>query len=203
MAKATFSRDSNRVDLPGGRYLTETDMPKSFQGVHALHPDAMGPSAAKRLKVYDPSVPEKRRIPGKNRPATYATGPYGGPDYDQRLTSSQRKGNIAKDPKGEAGLVGYADIYREPERLVPDRENKVVHVVNRTHVGYTQVPDHLRGGGIGSQMMNYVLDTTPSSGTYPVNLGSVASKNLARWAEKKNAAQPDTVHWYPHRFLSE
>lgn len=206
MAKAQFERTPTGQDLPNGRRLVEEPMPKSFVGEHKLNSEVMTPESARRVKVYDSNVTEKRIIPGMNRYPIYPKDSEGYRDYDATPKGRHmQKGTMTKSDRGEKGLVGYTDIYREPEQATVSRDESGkstgINFFNRTHVGYTNVPDALRGGGVGNQMLDYVKNTTHSSYDYPVNLGSVAHKSVQNWMDRQNAEKPDSVYGYKHRWM--
>lgn len=207
MAKAKFERpNSEPVTTPKGLVIKEEDMPKSFQGIHSLLPEDMAKSTPRRVYAFDPKSTEKRRVAGRDLYPSYHKDEEGYDDYDRpKRENGQIQGNFVEG-EGKKGLVGYTDIYREPETATVDREKGVVHFTpGASHVGYAQVPDNLRGGGIGAQMLDYVHNTSgkqPEDG-FKTNLGAIASKNVMNWGNKKNDEDSGSVIGYRHRWMGQ
>lgn len=136
-----------------GRHYVEHDMPESLAYQHPLK----SYGTPRRLSVYDPSDTTKRSF-------------------------NTEKG-IMPDEKGEPGLVGVSDFYREPE----------THSFQDVNVGYMQVASEHRGGGIGRQMFNYMHKTTPKGNR--LNVGIAASDETLHMAKKAEKENPGSVHY--------
>lgn len=123
--------------------------------------------------------------------------------YDDNAKESFAGPYLKEEEGGEKGLVGYADIYREPDRPsgVRTREpsgKRSIHFMQNTNVGYMRTADKYQGGGIGRQMFNYVVNTTnPKS---QIDLGRVVDERMGKMWEQHHE-QGDTPHmhgkvWY-------
>jgi len=157
-----------------GRHYVEGEMPEQVKYRHKL--SSFG--EPRRISVYDPS------------------------DSTPRRPSEQ--GHIQEHPEGEPGLVGYADIYREKGgehfgNLVDQQGNKKPLISKaHTNIGYVNVEDKHRGGGISKQLINYIDKTTPADAQ--VNFGEIAHRAMAKIAMKMEEKDPNRIHakdlWY-------
>jgi hypothetical protein len=157
-----------------GRHYVEHDMPEETAYQHPIR----SYGDARRLSVYDPK--------------------------DSTLRSSKNTGgHIAEDPKGEPGLVGYSDFYREPLR---DTGVTFVHKdehgnetrerakpIADVNVGFMSVHDKYKGGGIGRQMFDYMHKTTPAGSV--LNVGKAAHDATLHMSKKLNEEKPGSVKY--------
>ena len=159
-----------------GRHYVEHDMPEETAYKHPIR----SYGDARRLSVYDPKDTTPR-------------------------SSKNTGGHIAEDPKGEPGLVGYSDFYREPptEHSYTSIHNdeagneisrkKVTNVIADTNVGFMTVHDKYRGGGVGRQMFDYMHKTTPEGSV--LNVGKVAHAATEHMAKKLREEKPDSIRY--------
>lgn len=157
-----------------GRHYVEGEMPEQVKYRHKL--SSFG--EPRRISVYDPSDPTPRH--------------------------ANEQGGIVEHPKGEPGLVGYADIYREKAgehfgTLVDQHGNREPLLSKaHTNIGYVTVEPKHRGGGISKQLINYIDKTTPADAQ--VNFGEIAHMGMAKIAMKMEAENPHRIHekglWY-------
>lgn len=138
-----------RNDYQGPEHLKfeETAMPKEQQYQHGLR----SYGEPRRVHVYDSNDATPRRV-------------------------SPEHGYIEEHPEGKPGLVGYTDMYREPEEF-HNKDGNVKVEGGHVNVGFMNVPNHLQGGGIGRQMFNYVTKTVPNNHAW-VDLGHMASPKV-------------------------
>lgn len=157
-----------------GRHYVEHDMPEDLAYKHPIR----SYGEPRRLSVYDPSDTTKRRIDAKS--------------------------GLINDPeKGEPGLVGHADFYREPERpsgvsfISKDEHGNEVRTPGKSiadvNIGYMSVAGSHRGGGIGRQMFDYMHKTTPKGSV--LNVGQAAHDATEHMARKAQEEKPGTIHW--------
>jgi len=157
-----------------GRHYVEHDMPESMAYQHPI--SSYG--EPRRLSVYDPADTARRSIEPKH-------------------------GSIQEDPKGEPGLVGYSDFYREPLResgvtfvSKDEQGNEVRHKSNPiadVNVGFMSVHPQHQGGGIGRQMFNYMHKTTPEGSL--LNVGRAAHDATLHMAQKAHEEKPGSVKY--------
>jgi GNAT superfamily N-acetyltransferase len=160
MAKAIFEGKSRGgfpegKDLGNGRRIVEGPMPEETQWKHTL--SSYG--EPRRISVYDDNAPES------------FSGPY-----------------LREDKSGEKGLIAYADVYRQPEAY--DRASYSVREESgrrrlyfgggTTNVGYMTAAGKYQGGGVGRQLFDYVINTTPSH----VDLGTIAHDSMRHMYKK-------------------
>jgi GNAT superfamily N-acetyltransferase len=157
-----------------GRHYVEHDMPEETAYQHPIR----SYGDARRLSVYDTK--------------------------DATLRSSKNTGgHIAEDPKGEPGLVGYSDFYREPLR---DTGVTFVHKdehgnetrerakpIADVNVGFMSVHDKYKGGGIGRQMFDYMHKTTPAGSV--LNVGKAAHNATLHMSKKLSEEKPGSVKY--------
>jgi GNAT superfamily N-acetyltransferase len=161
MAKAIFEGKSRGgfpegKDLGNGRRIVEGPMPEETKWQHTL--SSYG--EPRRISMYDDNAPES----------------FGGP-------------YLREDMPGEKGLIGYADVYRQPAEydraLYSVREEsgrrRLYFGGGTTNVGYMTAAGKYRGGGVGRQLFDYVLNTTPSH----VNLGTIAHDSMLHMYKKQ------------------
>jgi GNAT superfamily N-acetyltransferase len=156
-----------------GHHYVEHDMPDDVAYKHPLR----SYGDARRLSVYDPADTTKRRIDTKS-------------------------GIVNDAEKGEPGLIGHADFYREEPSagitwVSKDKEGNEVRTKSNpiadTNIGYMSVADSHRGGGIGRQMFDYMHKTTPEGSRLNVGIaGHDATEHMAR---KAQAEKPGSVSW--------
>jgi hypothetical protein len=156
-----------------GRHYVEHDMPQDMAYQHPIR----SYGEPRRLSVYDPSDSTPRKV-------------------------DPMRGDIKDDPKGEPGLVGYSDFYREEPHsgltfVSKDEHGNEVREdsppIADTNVGYMEVHGRNRGGGIGRQMFDYMHKTTPAGSL--LNVGKVASPATEHMAKKLRAEKPGSVDY--------
>jgi hypothetical protein len=157
-----------------GRHYVEHDMPENMAYSHPIR----SYGEPRRLSVYDQSDPTPRVV-------------------------TPEGGGIVEHPKGEPGLVGYSDFYREPHResgltfISKDEHGNEVREKSKpiadTNIGYMHVLDRHAGGGIGRQMFDYMHKTTPEGSV--LNVGRVAHDKTEHMAKKLREEKPDSVHY--------
>jgi GNAT superfamily N-acetyltransferase len=123
--------------------------------------------------------------------------------YDDNAKESFAGPYLKEDEGGEKGLVGYADIYREPDlpsAIYGTQPNgrKIINFTQNTNVGYMRTAGKYQGGGIGRQMFNYVVNTTtPKS---HIDLGRVVDERMGHmWEQHKEQGDTPYMHgkvWY-------
>ena len=155
-----------------GHHYVEHDMPESMAYQHPIR----SYGEPRRLSAYDPADPTPRAV--------------------------DSRGSIKDDPKGEPGLVGYSDFYREEPRsgltfISKDEHGNEVREdsppIADTNIGYMEVHGKNRGGGIGRQMFDYMHKTTPEGSL--LNVGKVASPATEHMAKKLRAEKPGSVDY--------
>jgi hypothetical protein len=155
-----------------GHHYVEHDMPASMAYQHPIR----SYGEPRRLSVYNPADSTPRVV--------------------------DHRGDIKDDPKGEPGLVGYSDFYREEPRSMITHISKDEHgnevrtpapPIADTNVGYMEVHGKNRGGGIGRQMFDYMHKTTPEGSL--LNVGKVASPATEHMAKKLRAEKPGSVDY--------
>jgi hypothetical protein len=155
-----------------GHHYVEHDMPESMAYQHPIR----SYGEPRRLSVYNPADSTPRVV--------------------------DHRGDIKDDPKGEPGLVGYSDFYREEPRsgltfISKDEHGNEVREdsppIADTNVGYMEVHGKNRGGGIGRQMFDYMHKTTPEGSL--LNVGKVASPATEHMAKKLRAEKPGSVDY--------
>jgi hypothetical protein len=155
-----------------GHHYVEHDMPASMAYQHPIR----SYGEPRRLSVYNPADSTPRAV--------------------------DTRGDIKDDPKGEPGLVGYSDFYREEPRSMITHISKDEHgnevrtpapPIADTNVGYMEVHGKNRGGGIGRQMFDYMHKTTPEGSL--LNVGKVASPATEHMAKKLRAEKPGSVDY--------
>jgi hypothetical protein len=155
-----------------GHHYVEHDMPESMAYQHPIR----SYGEPRRLSVYNPADSTPRAV--------------------------DHRGDIKDDPKGEPGLVGYSDFYREEPRSMITNISKDEHgnevrtpapPIADTNVGYMEVHGKNRGGGIGRQMFDYMHKTTPEGSL--LNVGKVASPATEHMAKKLRAEKPGSVDY--------
>ena len=157
-----------------GRHYVEHDMPESMAYQHPIR----SYGEPRRLSVYDPQDPTPRSVDAAH-------------------------GHIAEDPKGEPGLVGYSDFYREPLR---DTGVTFVHKdehgnetrerakpIADVNIGFMTVHNKYQGGGIGRQMFDYMHKTTPEGSV--LNVGKASHKATEHMAKKLTEEKPGSVRY--------
>jgi len=157
MAKAIFENIGGfpeGKDLGNGRRIVEGPMPEETQWQHTL--SSYG--EPRRISMYDDN----------------ATESFGGP-------------YLREDMPGEKGLIGYADVYRESDRpTYTIRDSETGRRTMRfsgygtTNVGYMTAAGKYQGGGVGRQLFDYVINTTPSH----VDLGTIAHDSMRHMYKK-------------------
>lgn len=174
-----MSRNQEFHDAAGRKYV-ETDMPKSYQYKHKL--SSFG--QPRRLSVYDPNDPTPRKI-------------------KRGYVSDVKEGE-----RGKKGLVGYVDFYREPREIVGtsihtdehgNQTKQPIEAKPNTNIGFMTVHDKHRGGGISTQMAEYLNKTTPEDAR--LNFGEVHHIGIAKIAAKMERENPSgRIHakglWY-------
>lgn len=164
------TKNQNYVGEVNGRPMVESDMPESLAYQHPIR----SYGNPRRLSVYDMTDSTKR--------------------------SSNNERGLVSDPNGEPGLVGAADFYREPERKAPnlvtvDEKGNIVSTPGKpfadVNVGYIQ--SATQGKGIGRQMFDYMLNTTPKNST--LNVGRAVSDETLHMAEKAAKEKPGSVSY--------
>ena len=157
-----------------GRHYVEHDMPEETAYKHPIR----SYGDARRLSVYDTKDPTPRAVDPKG-------------------------GGIKDSPKGEPGLVGYSDFYREPPRdsgitfVTKDQKGNEVREKSKpiadTNIGYMRVNEKYQGGGIGRQMFDYMHKTTPAGSI--LNVGKAASEATLHMSEKLKKEKPDSIKY--------
>jgi hypothetical protein len=157
-----------------GRHYVEHDMPEETAYKHPIR----SYGDARRLSVYDPKDSTPRTVDPKG-------------------------GGVRENPKGEPGLVGYSDFYREPVRdsgitfVTKDQQGNEVREKSKpiadTNIGYMRVHDQYKGGGIGRQMFDYMHKTTPEGSI--LNVGKAASNETLHMSEKLKKEKPDSIKY--------
>jgi hypothetical protein len=181
MAKAIFEDQlPGGQDLPNGRRIVEGEMPARFQYAHTTLRSFGTP---RRVSLYDSTVHDKYSVNAKS-------------------------GHLKQSDEGESGLIGYADIYREPERVTVNHRRDGKHDIlftKDTNVGWMNSEESHRGGGVGRQLFDYVVNTTPKNSW--VDLGRVMDDNLgAMWEKHQAEKKQPYVHgkvWYTRRNKAE
>ena len=167
-----MARYAEFADASGHHYV-EHDMPQDMAYQHPIR----SYGEPRRLSVYDPSDSTPRKV-------------------------DPMRGDIKDDPKGEPGLVGYSDFYREEPHsgltfVSKDEHGNEVREdsppIADTNVGYMEVHGRNRGGGIGRQMFDYMHKTTPEGSL--LNVGKVASPATEHMAKKLRAEKPGSVDY--------
>ena len=157
-----------------GHHYVEHDMPESTAYKHPIR----SYGEPRRLSVYDPADPTPR--------------------------SASPHGHIADDPKGEPGLIGYSDFYREPptehsytsvrkDEAGNETRERITNTIADTNVGFMTVHDKYRGGGVGRQMFDYMHKTTPEGSV--LNVGKVAHAATEHMAKKLREEKPDSIRY--------
>ena len=157
-----------------GRHYVEHDMPEETAYQHPIR----SYGEPRRLSVYDPKDPTPR-----------AVDPQGG--------------GVRENPKGEPGLVGYSDFYREQPRssgisfIKKDEKGNEIKstpsIIADTNIGYMRVHEKYKGGGIGRQMFDYMHKTTPEGSI--LNVGKAASNETLHMSEKLSKEKPGSVKY--------
>jgi hypothetical protein len=157
-----------------GRHYVEHDMPEETAYKHPIR----SYGDARRLSVYDTKDTTPRAVDPKG-------------------------GGIKDSPKGEPGLVGYSDFYREPVResgitfvTTDEHGNKTSRAakpIADTNIGYMRVNEKYQGGGIGRQMFDYMHKTTPAGSI--LNVGKAASDATLHMSEKLKKEKPDSIKY--------
>ena len=157
-----------------GRHYVEHDMPEETAYQHPIR----SYGEPRRLSVYDPKDPTPRKVDPKG-------------------------GSLQEHPKGEPGLVGYSDFYREPPRssgisfVKKDEKGNEIKstpsVIADTNIGYMRVHEKYKGGGIGRQMFDYMHKTTPEGSI--LNVGKAASDATLHMSEKLRKEKPDSIKY--------
>jgi len=157
-----------------GRHYVEHDMPEETAYKHPIR----SYGDARRLSVYDTKDPTPRAVDPKG-------------------------GGIKDSPKGEPGLVGYSDFYREPPResgltfVTKDEQGNETREkpkpIADTNIGYMRVNEKYQGGGIGRQMFDYMHKTTPAGSI--LNVGKAASEATLHMSEKLKKEKPDSIKY--------
>jgi GNAT superfamily N-acetyltransferase len=157
-----------------GRHYVEHDMPEETAYKHPIR----SYGDARRLSVYDTKDSTPRTVDPKG-------------------------GGVRENPKGEPGLVGYSDFYREPVRdsgitfVTKDQQGNEVREKSKpiadTNIGYMRVHDQYKGGGIGRQMFDYMHKTTPEGSI--LNVGKAASNETLHMSEKLKKEKPDSIKY--------
>jgi len=158
-----------------GRHYVEHDMPEETAYQHPIR----SYGEPRRLSVYDPKDPTPRSV-----------DPQGG--------------GVRENPKGEPGLVGYSDFYREHPRssgitwVTKDEHGNETRkedksVIADTNIGYMRVHEKYKGGGIGRQMFDYMHKTTPEGSR--LNVGKAAHDATLHMSKKLSQEKPDAVHY--------
>ena len=158
-----------------GRHYVEHDMPESMAYQHPIR----SYGEPRRLSAYDPADPTPRAV--------------------------DSRGSIKDDPKGEPGLVGYSDFYREPPSthsytsISKDEagneisRKKVTNTIADTNIGYMEVHGRNQGGGIGRQMFDYMHKSTPEGSV--LNVGKAAHDATLHMAKKLDKEKPNAVRY--------
>ena len=173
-----MSRYNEFHDAVGRKYV-ETDMPKSYQYRHNL--SSFG--EPRRLEVYHPEDKTPRKI----------TRGY--------------VSDVPEGKRGKKGLIGYMDFYREPREVVGtstyvdesgNETKRPIEAKPNTNIGFMNVHDKFKGGGISRQMVNYLDKTTPEDAR--INFGEVHHRAVAKIAMDMEKERPQHVHakglWY-------
>jgi len=158
-----------------GRHYVEHDMPEETAYQHPIR----SYGEPRRLSVYDTKDPTPRKVEPKG-------------------------GSIQEHPKGEPGLVGYSDFYREHPRssgitwVTKDEHGNETRkedksVIADTNIGYMRVHEKYKGGGIGRQMFDYMHKTTPEGSR--LNVGKAAHDATLHMSKKLSQEKPDAVHY--------
>jgi hypothetical protein len=157
-----------------GRHYVEHDMPEETAYQHPIR----SYGEPRRLSVYDTKDPTPRVVDPKG-------------------------GGVRENPKGEPGLIGYSDFYREEPRssgisfIKKDEKGNQIEskpsVIADVNVGYMRVHDKYQGGGVGRQMFDYMHKTTPEG--QRLNVGRVAHAATEHMAQKLREQKPDAVHY--------
>jgi GNAT superfamily N-acetyltransferase len=157
-----------------GRHYVEHDMPEETAYKHPIR----SYGDARRLSVYDTKDATPRAVDPKG-------------------------GGIKDSPKGEPGLVGYSDFYREPPResgltfVTKDEHGNETREkpkpIADTNIGYMRVNEKYQGGGIGRQMFDYMHKTTPAGSI--LNVGKAASEATLHMSEKLKKEKPDSIKY--------
>jgi hypothetical protein len=162
-----------------GRHYVEHDMPEDIAYQHPIR----SYGEPRRLSVYDPKDPTPRLVDPKN-------------------------GGIKENLKGEPGLVGYSDFYREKPsqplvwtvRDEHGNETREEHPpIADVNIGYMNTIHE--GGGIGRQMFDYMHKTTPDGSTLNVGKANPANEHMAQKAQEEYLAKKAqgktgaSVHW--------
>lgn len=167
-----MARYAEFADASGHHYV-EHDMPASMAYQHPIR----SYGEPRRLSVYNPADSTPRKV-------------------------DPMRGEIKDDPKGEPGLVGYSDFYREKPHsglifVSEDEHGNEVHTPAppsaHVNVGYMEVHGKNRGGGIGRQMFDYMHKTTPENSL--LNVGKVVSPATEHMAKKLHAEKPGSVDY--------
>jgi hypothetical protein len=167
-----MARHAEFADAAGHHYV-EHDMPESMAYSHPIR----SYGEPRRLSVYNPADTTPRSV-------------------------DTTHGHIKEDPKGEPGLVGYSDFYREPPHsgmvfVSKDEHGNEVREqappIADTNIGYMEVHGSHKGGGIGRQMFDYMHKTTPEGSI--LNVGKVASPATEHMAKKLRAEKPNSVNY--------
>jgi GNAT superfamily N-acetyltransferase len=157
-----------------GRHYVEHDMPEEMAYKHPI--SSFG--EPRRLSVYDTKDTTPRTVDPKG-------------------------GGVRENPKGEPGLVGYSDFYREEPRssgisfVTKDEKGNEVRskpqVIADTNIGYMRVHEKYQGGGIGRQMFDYMHKTTPKGSI--LNVGKAASDQTLHMSKKLREEKPDSIKY--------
>jgi len=167
-----MARYAEFADASGHHYV-EHDMPASMAYQHPIR----SYGEPRRLSVYNPADSTPRKV-------------------------DPLRGDIKDDPKGEPGLVGYSDFYREEPRsgltfISKDEHGNEVREdsppIADTNVGYMEVHGKNRGGGIGRQMFDYMHKTTPEGSL--LNVGKAAHDATLHMAKKLDKEKPGSVDY--------
>jgi hypothetical protein len=163
------TQNPNYMGEVDGRPMVESDMPEGLAYKHPIR----SYGKPRRISVYDMSDVTKR-------------------------SSTGEKGLINDPDTGERGLVGVSDFYREPERpgltTVDKDGKKTTSTMADVNVGYMQ--SALENKGIGRQMFNHMLNTTPTGSQLNVGLAaSDATLHMAKKAQKENPGSVSYKVW--------
>lgn len=164
------TKNQNYMGEVNGRPMVESDMPEGLAYQHPIR----SYGTPRRLSIYDMTDNTKR-------------------------SSTDARG-LVSDPNGEHGLVGVADFYREPERkgwdeiTIDENGNKTVtpgKTFADVNIGYMQ--SAAKGKGVGRQMFDYMLNTTPENST--LNVGRAAHDATLHMAKKADKEKPGSVSY--------
>lgn len=96
--------------------------------------------------------------------------------------------DVPEGKRGKKGLIGYMDFYREPTD----------YHSGSTNIGFMNVHDKFKGGGVSRQMVEYLDKTTPEKGQ--VNFGEIHHIAAAKVASDMEKANPGRFRskglWY-------